>query len=66
MNCTAWNSVRAKALASRPSATPKTASTAAIINTSKGLPGGSSPRTQIANPVLTAACTTAASPKAMP
>jgi hypothetical protein len=35
MNCTAWNSVRANALASSPSATPSTASTTAMSTTSQ-------------------------------
>jgi hypothetical protein len=41
MNCTAWNSLRAKALASRPSATPSTASTTAIRTTSQTEPATS-------------------------
>ena len=66
MNCTAWNSVRAKALQNRPSATPSTALTTAIRTTSPALPAVSRPSSQYAAPAATAACTAAASPNAMP
>ena len=39
MNCTAWNSVVANALLSRPRAMPSTAPRIAVAATSQGLPG---------------------------
>ncbi len=66
MNCTAWNSVRAKALQSRPSATASTAFSAAIMMTRALLPAVCRPKTQYATAEAMPACTAPASPKAMP
>jgi hypothetical protein len=46
MNWTDWNSLRAKALAASPSATPTTESRAATTSTQAGDPTVSSPRTR--------------------
>ena len=64
MNCTAWNSVRAKPLASSPRAVPSTASTTATTTSSHSGPATSRSHTQTANPVATTACTMASRPKA--
>ncbi|GAB3335898.1 hypothetical protein GCM10027452_09310 [Micromonospora halotolerans] len=66
MNCTAWNSVRAKALQNRPSATASTALIAAIMITSPMLPAVVRPNTQYATAEATVAWTTPARPNAMP
>ena len=64
MNCTAWNSVRAKPLASSPSAVPRTASKTATTTSSHTGPATPRPHTQTANPVAITACTTASAPNA--
>ncbi len=48
MNCTTWNSVRANALANRPSVLPSTASVTATATMSQGSPLISRPHTQTA------------------
>ena len=45
MNCTAWNSVRANPLASRPSAVPSTASATATITSTHAGPARSRSQT---------------------
>ncbi len=59
MNCTAWNSVVAKALSSRPVVQPSTASATATTSSIQTGPATSRPHTQMAKPVATVACTTA-------
>ncbi len=66
MNCTAWNSVRAKALHNRPSPTPSTALMIAMRNTSPGLPAVSSPRNQNETMQARVACAAAAIENAVP
>ena len=64
MNCTAWNSVVAKALASRPRAVPSTASTTATSPSCHSGPSTSRPHTYTAKATVTIACSTAISPNA--
>ena len=64
MNCTAWNSVSAKALTSRPSAVPSTASTTATTPSSQTGPLTSRPSRPTLTPTASADWTAASSPKA--
>ena len=66
MNCTAWNSVRAKALASKPNPTPSTALMTAIRITHAGLPWVLNPSSRKATAQASAAWAAAASENAVP
>lgn len=66
MNCTAWNSVRANALHSSPSPTPRIALTMAMANTSAGLPAVSRPNSQNETMQAKVACAAAAIENAVP
>ena len=57
MNCTAWNSVCAKALTKRPSAVPRTASTTATTSSSQTGPWTSRPSRPTLRPTASAAWT---------
>src|SRR5256885_4855975 len=62
-NCTAWNSVRAKALVNRPSAVPNKASSTATSTTAHAGPATLSPSGPIVSADTSTACTSASEPK---
>ena len=64
MNCTAWNSVVAKALTSSPSAVPRTASTTATTASSHTGPLTSRPSRPTLTATASADWTAASRPKA--
>ena len=66
MNCTAWNSVSAKALMSRPSVLPRTAFATASRTTTDFGPSTSRPSSPNARSDTSVACTTATSANAIP
>ena len=65
MNCTAWNSVVARALTDRPRAVPSSASSTATTTTSHAAPHTVMPYGPKHNPETTRAWTMAANPRAI-